>query len=136
MITRLAHVCIASTDLLATERFYCGCLGFKKAFDFIQGGQVIGFYLQVPGGTYIEVFQQGAIDPEAHSPIRHLCFETSDVAAVGQRLAMRGYRATEKKLGGDKSWQIWTSDPSGVAIEFHEYTPESSQNTGKSCILD
>jgi hypothetical protein len=47
-----------------------------------------------------------------------------------------GYETTEKKLGSDQSWQIWTTDPNGVRIEFHQYTADSSQRTHNNCILD
>ena len=58
MIKQIAHVCIAAHDLAETERFYCTGLGFTRLFDFIRQGEVIGFYLQVSPGSFIEVFQQ------------------------------------------------------------------------------
>jgi len=136
MITGIAHICIAARDLAATEKFYCSGLGFKKGFDFIRQGEVIGFYLEVAKGSYVEVFRQDAIDKDAKAPILHLCFETPDVDEVGRRLKARGYEVTKKILGADQSWQIWTADPSGVKIEFHQYTPQSTQVTGKDCVLD
>ncbi len=44
MIKGLVHVCIATRDLAATERFYCAGLGFEKAFDFIRGREVDGSF--------------------------------------------------------------------------------------------
>jgi catechol 2,3-dioxygenase-like lactoylglutathione lyase family enzyme len=129
-------VCIAARDLAATEKFYCSGLGFKKGFDFIRKGEIIGFYLEVAKKTYIEVFRQDEIDKNAKAPILHLCFETPDVDEVSRRLVARGYEVTKKILGADQSWQIWTADPSGVKIEFHQYTPQSTQVTGKDCVLD
>lgn len=55
---------------------------------------------------------------------------------VRRCLGAGGYAVTEKKLGADQSWQAWTTDPSGVRIEFHQYTAHSSQVTGKDCVLD
>ncbi len=135
MIKGIAHICLAAKDLAAVERFYCGGLGMKKAFDFIHSDQVIGFYLEVCPGAYIEVFQQDAIDTQAKSPIMHLCLEVDDIMQVGQRLVENGHEATEKKLGADHSWQMWTTDPSGVRIEFHQYTAQSCQNTHENCLL-
>jgi hypothetical protein len=43
---------------------------------------------------------------------------------------------TDKILGADHSWQIWTADPAGVKIEFHQYTNASCQTTGADCVLD
>ncbi|OGV68596.1 MAG: hypothetical protein A3K19_11515 [Lentisphaerae bacterium RIFOXYB12_FULL_65_16] len=42
---------------------------------------------------------------------------------------------TDKKLGADQSWQFWVTDPGGVRIEFHQHTENSSQRTGKDCIV-
>lgn len=136
MITALAHVCIASTDLDATERFYRVGLGLEKVFNFVRGGNVIGFYLRVPGDSYIEVFRHDVIEPEAKSPISHLCFESDDLDAVASRLRAIGAKVTAKRLGADDSWQIWSADPCGVKIEFHQYTETSSQKTGQDCVLD
>ena len=136
MIEGLAHVCIGANDLAATERFYCSGLGFAKLFDFVRDGETVGFYLKVAENSYIEVFRQDEVDADAKSPIRHLCFQVAGVDEVSRHLASHGYEVTEKKLGADQSWQAWTADPSGVRIEFHQYTAQSSQVTGKNCVLD
>jgi len=135
MIRSLAHVCISSIDLAATEQFYCDVLGMEKQFNFIFEGHKVGFYLKVSETNYIEVFEQDSIDHDAPVAIRHLCFETKDIDTVATALTAAGVSVTDKKMGSDNSWQIWTADPSGVKIEFHEYTPESSQMTGADCIL-
>ena len=136
MLKGIAHVCIAATDLEATEQFYCSGLGFSKVFDFIRNGATVGFYLKVSEDTYIEVFRQDKVDRDAKCPISHLCLEVHDIDRVTRHLKAHGYDVTEKKVGGDRSWQAWTADPAGVRIEFHQYTAESSQITGKDCILD
>lgn len=136
MIEGLAHVCIAASDLASTERFYCSGLGFNKAFDFIRGGEVIGFYLEVSEKTYIEVFRQDEVYVHSNCPIRHLCFEVCDIDEVSRHIESQGYDVTERELGADQSWQIWTTDPSGVRIEFHQYTEKSSQVTTRNCTLD
>ena len=136
MIDGMAHVCIGATDLEATERFYCEGLGCEKVFDFIREGEVVGFYLRIADANFVEVFLQEEIDAEAPAPISHLCLEVSDIDGVAERLASKGYEVTEKKLGADRSWQVWTSDPCGVRIEFHQYTGDSSQVTGADCRLD
>ena len=136
MIKGFAHVCLSATDLSAVEHFYIQGLGCKKAFDFIRNGQVFGFYLEVAPGNYIEVFLRDEIEGANKAPISHFCLEVDDIEQIRRKLIENGYGATEKKLGGDKSWQIWTTDPSGVRIEFHQYTPDSSQITHNNCILD
>lgn len=135
MISGLAHVCLAAGDLDATQKFYCDGLGFDKAFDFLRGDKVVGFYLKVSAGTYVEVFLQDDIRPDGACPIRHFCLEVQDIDAVADRLRENGYDVTEKKLGADQSWQAWTADPAGVRIEFHQYTDASCQTTGQDCVL-
>lgn len=135
MIKGFAHVCLAATDLVAVESFYCQGLGFKKVFDFIRNGAVTGFYLEIASGVYIEVFVGGEIDRKSRSPVSHFCLETDDIDQVAMRLAENGYETTPKKLGADQSWQIWVTDPSGVRIEFHQYTAKSSQLTHENCVL-
>jgi len=126
---------LSATDLAAAERFYCRGLGLKKAFDFIRNGRVVGFYFEAGRGGYIEVFQQDGVDPDANGAIRHFCLEVGDIKQAGLRLAKNGYAATRKTLGADRSWQMWTADPSGVRIELHQYTKASSQVTHKDCVL-
>ena len=135
MIKGLAHVCLAAADLAATERFYCGGLGLQKAFDFIRNDRVVGFYLALPQGGYIEIFQRDGIEAKANGPILHFCLEVDDIELTGRRLTENGYEVTAKSLGADHSWQMWTTDPSGVRIEFHQYTERSSQITHENCIL-
>ena len=136
MIKGFAHVCLSAKDLTAAEPFYCSGLGFRKTFDFIRNDRVIGFYLDASQGDYVEIFQRDEIDAKANSPIQHFCLEVDDIEQVRLRLTENGYEATEKTLGADHSWQIWTTDPSGVRIEFHQYTARSSQVTHENCILE
>ena len=136
MIKGLAHVCLSVTDLAAAERFYCGGLGLKKAFDFVLNGRVLGFYLEVGQGGYLEIVQQDEIDVKANGPIRHFCLEVDDIDQIRLRLADNGYEATEKELGADQSWQAWTTDPTGMRIEFHQYTDRSCQATHEDCVLE
>ena len=98
-------------------------------------GTAFGFYLEVAQGSYVEVFQRDEIDVKAKSPIKHFCLEVYDIEQIGLRLAENGYEATQKRLGTDQSWQMWTTDPTGVRIEFHQYTDRSSQITHENCIL-
>ena len=116
MIKGLAHICLSATNLAAVESFYCSGLGLKKAFDFIREDQIIGFYLEVSPSSFIEVFLADEIDAEAKGPIRHVCLEVDDIEQVGRKLTAAGHAATQKILGADQSWQIWTTDPSGVKI--------------------
>lgn len=134
MITGIAHLCLIAKDLSAAESFYCGVLGMKKRFDFVRSGQIIGFYLNAGGRTFIEIFRSDSV-PDQAGAIRHICLETDDIDGMIAQVKSRGHAIGEKKLGADESWQVWIKAPDGVDIEFHQYTPESHQMTGKACVL-
>ena len=133
MITQLAHVCLGSTDLKKTEHFYCTALGLKKHFRFLRDGKEFGFYLDLGGNTFVEVFEQ-PVDAAERPPIRHLCLEVSGMEALIARVRAHGYEVSDKKLGMDQIWQCWLTDPNAVRIELHEYTDVSSQRTGADCV--
>lgn len=133
MINQIAHVCISSSDLDKTRHFYCEGLGFRKVFDFVRDGEVVGHYFGVTDNTFIEVFIQNEIDTQVTAPVRHFCLEVDSIDDVRALLAPKGYEVSERKLGRDGSYQAWVTDPSGVRIEFHEYTDMSLQITGGVC---
>lgn len=135
MIRDIAHVCVLTPDLGAADRFYCEGLGCRKAFEFVRRGQVVGFYLEVARGRYVEVFHRDDVQYHDNQSVQHLCFEVDDIDEVCRQLKARGIEVTEKKLGADQSWQAWVQGPGGVRIEFHQYTRASSQVTGANCIL-
>ena len=133
MITRLAHICIHTDNLSETERFYCEALGLEKGFTFEKDGDLFGFYIKSGEKTFIEVFKG---EPKGVGNIDHLAIETDDIDQVISKLRKHGFQVTDKKLGGDKTWQSWTKDPNGVRIEFHQYTNESMQFKGGVCKVD
>jgi catechol 2,3-dioxygenase-like lactoylglutathione lyase family enzyme len=131
-IKSLAHVCIKSTDLDATTAFYCGALGMKRLFDFTRNGKVIGFYMKADNTSFIEVFTADQVAPIEQQVLNHLCLETDDIVALQKALAARGLQPGDVKMGADQSYQFWMKDPSGMSIEFHQYTDKSAQFTGES----
>jgi len=135
MIKQIAHICIGATDLAASEHFYCEVLGLAKKFDFIKDGRLFGFYLDTGARTYIEVFSQDGVDQGSKPLIKHICLEVESIDEVIRRISAAGVEISAKKMGSDHSWQAWITDPSGIRIELHEYTPESSQITGQNCIV-
>jgi catechol 2,3-dioxygenase-like lactoylglutathione lyase family enzyme len=131
-IKSLAHVCLKSADLDATDNFYCGALGMQRLFDFTRNGKVIGFYMKADNTSFIEVFAADQVTPIEQQVLNHLCLETDDIVALQKALAARGLQPGEVKMGADNSYQFWMKDPNGMSIEFHQYTDTSSQFTGES----
>lgn len=124
----IAHVCLKTTHLAATEQFYVGLLGLTKQFEFTRRGQVIGFYLRLADRVFIEAFLSS--NPPPSDPghcLSHFCLETDDLAALHARLTAAGVPAGPIKTGADATLQFWAPDPNGVAIEFQQYTDRSAQ---------
>ena len=112
-------------------------LGFTKKFDFIKDGAQFGFYLQINESNFIEVFKAGENREAPQRPrIKHFCLEVEDIDAVEKQLTENGIKTRGKKIGADNSWQIWCKDPTGIDMEFHQYTEASSQITGENCIVN
>ena len=137
MIKCLAHICIEAVDLKKTQWFYCDVLGFTKKFDFIKDGVQFGFYLQINESNFIEVFKADENREAPQRPrVKHFCLEVEDIDAVEKQLTENGIKTRGKNIGADNSWQIWCRDPTGIDMEFHQYTEVSSQITGENCIVN
>ena len=134
MIRGIAHLCIRVADLEQTARFYCDGLGLKKAFDFIRDGKVVGFYLRVGNGNYLEIFQREPVEA-GPSPIDHLCLETDSIDEVNARLSAAGYAVGEKKMGADHAWQAWLTDPTESASSCTNTPPTVVRKPGRPAIL-
>lgn len=133
MIKQLAHVCIHTQDLDATEAFYRDVLGMEKSFNFEREGAHFGYYLKAGNNSFIEVFKG---NPGAAGNINHLALEVDDLDAALARIRACGIKANDKVYGKDEAWQSWLTDPNGVRIELHQYTPKSMQQNGGLCVVD
>jgi catechol 2,3-dioxygenase-like lactoylglutathione lyase family enzyme len=128
MITGMAHACFTVSDLERSLEFYRDALDLKPAFDFINDdGRRFGIYLHLGGRNFIELFE-GQIGERADGQsYRHICLEVDDIESTVQTLRDRGIDVSDPKLGQDRSWQAWITDPDGNRIELHHYTAESKQ---------
>ena len=128
MITGMAHACFTVSDLERSLEFYRDALGLKPAFDFInQEGRRFGIYLHLGGRNFIELFEGQLGERAEGQSYRHICLEVDDIESTVQMLRERGLEVSDPKLGGDRSWQAWITDPDGNRIELHRYTAESKQ---------
>lgn len=131
---KLAHVCIETSDLAATERFYA-CLGLGKQFEFRnRENMLVGFYLKFDNLTFLEVILVRQIRKEG--TIRHFAMECENVDEARNALLAAGYEASEKHLGEDNTYMVTCKDPNGVFIELHQYDRKSMQLIGGTCIVD
>lgn len=134
MKTALAHTCIETEDLDATESFY-GLLGIKRQFEFHnKQGELVGVYLAFDNRTYLEVIRVGKARPTG--VIRHFAIEVDNVEDARERLLAGSVEVSKKELGGDQTWMVTCTDPNGVFIELHQYTEKSMQQHGGVCEVD
>jgi len=133
-VIKLAHVCIESADLDATERFYA-CLGMQRQFEFRNpSGLLIGYYLKFDDQTFLEVIRVEQV--RAEGAVRHFAIESDDIAGLRATLLAAGFAPSDKRLGDDHTWMVTCHDPNGVFIELHEYGPRSMQQRGGTCLID
>jgi catechol 2,3-dioxygenase-like lactoylglutathione lyase family enzyme len=131
-ITSLAHVCIRTTDLEKTRHFYSETLGMPVQFRFTKNGKVIGLYLKASDRTFLEFFLVGeARESKNDDRLSHFCLETDDIESLHATLVRAGYEPGKINLGADIARQFWVTDPNGIRFEFHQYSAESSQFTGR-----
>ena len=132
MIIGIAHVCYTAADLHASISFY-EKLGMSVAFDFLNDeGERKGVYLHVAGRNFVELFVGDLADRAAGQTYRHLCLEVDDMQRTVEELRARGVEASDPKLGRDRAWQSWVTDPDGNRIELHQYNPDSKQTPSLS----
>ena len=134
MRTKLAHVCIESSDLRGTEAFY-RILGLERRFEFRNlQGELVGFYLAFGDRTFIEVIKTS--QPRQEGIIRHFAIEVEDIDEVYSQLQKHDIRVTEKERAKDHLWMITCHDPNGIFIELQQYTAQSMQLVGGVCEVD
>lgn len=135
MVIRLAHVCIETTDLEGTERFY-ELLGARRQFEFRNfQDELIGMYLSFSEDTFIEVVKIASVNASGGALV-HFALEVEELDVLVARLTAAGVTMSEKELGVDHTWMATCRDPNGIFIELHQYTQRSLQKTGGMCRID
>ena len=89
-VRQLAHVCIFSSDLEATQRFYEDVLGLSVQFNFLREGKHFGYYLNTGGRSFVEVFLKPEAGFDETDRINHLCLEVEDIDAAIAHIEGRG----------------------------------------------
>jgi lactoylglutathione lyase len=131
MITGITHLAFTVKDMEKAKDFYCRVLGLKKAFELAEPktGAPWIVYLHLDKTQFVELFYNGTIDNPWVPSLRgfnHLCLEVDDIHKTAEAIKNAGYKLDrEPKLGVDKNWQAWVTDPDGVRIELMQINPDS-----------
>jgi lactoylglutathione lyase len=126
----LAHVAFNVHDMDKSMDFYCGVLGFTKAFSLPRNGKPWIEYLKIAKNRMIELFYPDADSDFATdlTSYHHVCMSVPDIKAAEKALNDAGWPIDiPLKQGGDKNWQLWTHDPDGNKIELLQMDPDSPQ---------
>ena len=125
MLKRLSHVCLGSTDLARTIRFYRELLGCEVAHEFRNpAGEVYGVFLSCRNGTFIEFFNEQSTKP-AGGLFRHTSFEVDDIEDMAATARRHGFQPEVKRGRTDHILQFFIHDPDGNMIEFQQHDRES-----------
>lgn len=134
MLRRLAHICVETTELEATEDFYI-LLGAWRQFEFRNlKDELIGMYMNFGGDSFIELVKVS--EPRVQGAVAHFALEIEGLPAFREELLRRGIDVSECRAGGDETLMVTLTDPNGVMIELHEYTAASMQYNGGICRID
>jgi lactoylglutathione lyase len=128
MIKGIAHACFIVNDLDISIQFYCGILGMKTAFDYVNDeGKRFGAYLHAGERNFLELFERSHGNRAENQSYQHLSLEVTDIRKMVENIRAGGIETSEIGRGKDRSWGVKFQDPDGNIVELQEYTEESKQ---------
>lgn len=133
MYLTLSHICIQTNNLDETAEFYSNILGMTRVFNFKQDGEVVGFYLRMSEGNFIEVILEKNAPIGAGGAYRHISFESRDIDTCYGKVRSAGIESSNLKIGSDRTYSFRCKDPNDVEIEILQYTGGSCQLNGTDC---
>lgn len=113
-LTRIAHVALPVTDLVASRRFYTEVLGLREATRPDFGFP--GYWFDL-GDQQIHVFPIDGTEPGV---FQHFAIEVPDVDAVANELERAGVAVRRSDHVEGAGRQVFVTDPTGHQIEFNQ----------------
>ena len=130
LITGLTHKAFHVSDMEASLRFYCDCLGLQKMFELKDDeGRDWLLYLKITDRQFLELFYGGEQKWDVNFG-KHICLEVSDMDACIKRLNEFGYSMynnMEPLVGKDYNTEVFVQDPDGNLIELMQFSANALQ---------
>lgn len=113
------HTMVRVSDLEASLRFYCGCLGLVELRRReVPAGRFTLVFLAAPGDEEAQVELTYNWDPEDYTGGRnfgHLAYQVEDIYALCQRLMDAGVTINRPPRDGRMAF---VRSPDGISIEL------------------
>jgi catechol 2,3-dioxygenase-like lactoylglutathione lyase family enzyme len=117
----IAHVALRVSDLARSRAFYQK-LGFEQAFAFTKDGVTTEAFLKINDRQFIEIYPP---QPSQSIGFMHLCFESTDLAALNRAYLARNLSPTPVKRAGAGNLLFTMVGPEQQLIEYTQYMPDS-----------
>jgi catechol 2,3-dioxygenase-like lactoylglutathione lyase family enzyme len=118
----IAHVAIRVSDLTRSRYFYQK-LGFEQAFTLSKDGKTSEAFFKVNDHQFLEIYPQQ--DPSQPIGFMHLCFESTDLAALHRAYLARSLTPTPVQHAGAGNLLFTMVGPEEQNIEYTQYMPGS-----------
>jgi Glyoxalase/Bleomycin resistance protein/Dioxygenase superfamily len=118
----IAHVAIRVSDLTRSRNFYQK-LGFEQAFTLSKDGKTSEAFFKVNDHQFIEIYPQQ--DPSQPIGFMHLCFESTDLAALHRAYLARSLTPTPVQHAGAGNLLFTMVGTEEQNIEYTQYMPGS-----------
>jgi catechol 2,3-dioxygenase-like lactoylglutathione lyase family enzyme len=118
----IAHVAFRVAGLEAARGFYSK-LGFEQFFEMKQGEKTTESFVKINDRQFIELYPQTA--PAQTIGLMHVCYESSDLAALHAEYAGRGLAVSDVRKAGAGNLLMTMKDPESQTIEYTQYMPGS-----------
>ena len=126
----IAHAAISVGNLDASRAFYRK-LGFEEAFAFDKNGVTTQSFIKINDRQFIELYPR--LQPSDTAGFLHVCFESTDIAALNKFYLARGLKPTPVGKAAAGNLLFTLEGPEHQNIEYTQYMPGSrhSNDFGK-----
>ena len=121
----IAHVAVRVSDVVAVRDYYYK-LGFEQSFEFTDAKGITVSYVKVNDRQFIELYRRNR--EQEPLGLMHLCFDSSELAALATVYESRGLKPTPPKKGRAGNVLFNLLDPEGQLLEHNQYLPGSTHS--------